>query len=240
MMHHLESAQHAQSGRQPHARRAPLSSRELGRLCVFRTSIEKMNFTASQLNAWLDDGALVIDVGCREKYLEHLLKPGLRYVGADVAGSPGVFIDLEIGLPFQDQSCDAVLALDVLEHVEHIHAAARELCRVSRDWVIIALPNMYEYLHRTFVAAGKMRNGKYGLPLEPPGDRHRWFFSYDDAQAFCRHIAGSEGFRVEVDFPHYPAWRRFPLQQLNWVARSLSLRPNLFARSYWCVLRRNR
>lgn len=240
MTNQLESAQPAQSGTHPRARRTPLRSRELGRLCTFRTSIEKMEFTASQLNAWLDDDALVIDVGCREKYLKQLLKPSLRYVGADVAGSPGVFIDLEVGLPFRNQSCDAVLALDVLEHLEHMHEAARELCRVSRDWVVIALPNMYEYLHRTFVAAGRMRNGKYGLPMEPPGDRHRWFFSYDEAQAFCRHIASSEGFRVEAEFPHYPASRRFPFQQINWVARSLSLRPNLFARSYWCVLRRNR
>ena len=210
----------------------------LPRHCDFRTLVEKAAFIGRVLTAYVPTGGSVLDVGCRERHLEGRLAASMQYIGADIAGSPDVFIDLEVGLPFKDRSCDAVIALDVLEHLNHVHTAARELCRVSRDVVVIALPNMYEYMNRAFVLTGQLQTGKYGLPVVNPPDRHRWFFSYLEAQTFCRHLAAEQHFRIEAEYAHYPAWRRFPVRQISWLARSLALRPNLFARSYWCVLRR--
>jgi hypothetical protein len=94
------------------------------------------------------------------------------------------------------RKADVVVALDVLEHTNAIHRAFDELCRVARRHVIIALPNQYEIHDRWSTVRGRNRSGKYGLPLEPPSDRHRWLFTFEEARAFCRHRADSAGWRV--------------------------------------------
>ena len=66
------------------------------------------------------------------------------------------------------------MALDVLEHTDDIYRANEELFRVARKNVIIALPNAYEVKGRLKFLIGRTLSGKYGLPLDPPSDRHRW------------------------------------------------------------------
>ena len=59
-------------------------------------------------------------------------RPG--YVNLDIAALPGVDLvrDLsQLPLPFPDESFEEVLALDILEHVDHV-AVMRELHRILR------------------------------------------------------------------------------------------------------------
>jgi hypothetical protein len=95
-----------------------------------------------------------------------------------------------------DGEADVVVALDVLEHTNTIHQAFDELCRVARCHFVVALPNQFEIHDRWATVRGRSRSGKYGLPLDPPSDRHRWLFSFEEAQSFCRHRAHSAGWRV--------------------------------------------
>jgi 2-polyprenyl-3-methyl-5-hydroxy-6-metoxy-1,4-benzoquinol methylase len=139
----------------------------------------------------------VLDVGCRTMELSKALAGHeVSYLGLDVRPPADIVADLDAAIPLDDQSVDLVVALDVLEHTNDLHHAFAELCRVARSHVLISLPNCYEIRLRTAIARGRPLGDKYGLPVEPPADRHRWFFSLDDARRFCSQRAAAEGWQV--------------------------------------------
>lgn len=131
----------------------------------------------------------ILDVGADQAYLKPLLTPETNYIGIDLNASELVqSVNLEReDFPFADGQFDCVLALDVLEHVDNIYEVFDSLCRVSSKYVIISLPNPWS----TMIAA--IQNGSYqegihlkfyGLPVDPPVDRHKWFFSASEAKRF--------------------------------------------------------
>lgn len=143
-------------------------------------------------------GGSVLDVGCDQCYLRrHLRRPDL-YIGVDLGPPADVVVNLDLEpLPFADGVFDTVVCTDVLEHLERIHAVFDGLCRIAREHVIISLPAPLNSLLAD-VAAGREGWKKfYGLPLEPPADRHRWFFGFEDARLFMTHRAKKAGWRIE-------------------------------------------
>jgi hypothetical protein len=167
---------------------------------------------------------VVLDVGCRSKELEQALdgRP-VRYLGLDVKSPAEIIADLNQGIPLPDREADVVVALDVLEHVDTIYDAFAELCRVARRHIVVSLPNAFVLDFRYRHLRGRV-SGKYGLPEEPPSDRHRWLFSLDDARRFCRHRAKLAGWRV-VEEAVVVGPRR---QRAEALVRTL---PNLLSRS---------
>jgi SAM-dependent methyltransferase len=152
----------------------------------------------------------VLDIGCDRAQLARHLPAGATYIGADMNDTADLVINLDRdNLPFLDASIDTVIAADVLEHLERLHAVFDELCRVARRRVIVSLPNPY----RSFILAaaeGKASTLKYyGLPADKPIDRHRWFFGARHAEAFIRERAARNGYEVEqldVEEHGCPAW----------------------------------
>ncbi|MBK7406570.1 MAG: methyltransferase domain-containing protein [Phycisphaerales bacterium] len=181
-------------------------------------------------------GGSVLDVGCGAGLLRgHVRRPEL-YTGVDFAGLADVTIDLERGvLPFADRSFDTVVATDVLEHLEAAHAMFDECCRVARSRVIISLPNpARNFLTEVFAGSGG-RMKYYGLPPENPGDRHRWFFGFEEAEAFVRAGAARNGLGVEqLDSSHDGCcyW-------LNGKGEDVLGSPNFKRGTLWAVLRRD-
>ena len=151
------------------------------------------------------EGARILDVGADECHLRQLMSPQTSYVGVGLGGSPDIVLNLEKQtLPFEDLSFGCVLCLDVLEHVDNPHHVFDELCRVSRRHVIISLPNPWAAFWGT-LTRGSYSEGRllkfYGLPEDPPEDRHKWFFSPREASEFIRHRAQKNGFEVmQVDY----------------------------------------
>lgn len=126
----------------------------------------------------------VLDVGCGNKDLKKYLSRDIEYVGIDVTGNPDVFVDLEKRkIPFPDDSFSCVVCTDVLEHLDNIHEVFDELLRVSNRYVIISLPNCHSASLKNIIRG---RDGLkfYGLPIEKPKDRHKWFFNYQEAEDF--------------------------------------------------------
>jgi hypothetical protein len=155
----------------------------------------KYRITAAMLS---DAAGTLLDVGARDRVLAGVL-PGnrIRYFSADVSSGCDYVIDLEAPLTFEDRQFDFVVALDVLEHVEHIHAAFRELARIAGVGLVVALPNMSALASRiAFLARGRMATRKYDLAPVHQGDRHRWLTVYDQMNAFIAAAASEAGFTL--------------------------------------------
>lgn len=142
----------------------------------------------------------ILDVGADECYLKEYLPAGVEYWGIGLGGNPDQQVNLETEkVPFPDNSFDCVLCLDVLEHIENIHEIFDELCRVSRHYVIVSLPNPWASFYTMILSKNYSREialKYYGLPLERPLDRHKWFFSGDEAENFIRYRANKNGMQV--------------------------------------------
>jgi Methyltransferase domain len=177
----------------------------------------------------------VLDVGCDVKYLSKMVQG--YYVGLDISGVPDVQANIEYGLPFQQKSFDAVVAFDVLEHCDRIHFVFDELCRVSRQYVVIGLPNIYEWHFRLSFIVGNRLSGKYGLACEPPSDRHRWLFTLSEAMNFVKQRGFLNGFSVIDEAFVYYKYRRLVPRLVTMMGRRISpTGASLFAYSYWVVL----
>ncbi len=101
-------------------------------------------------------GATVLDAGCGDGVLSVLLaKKGCHVTGVDIsepniaaakiyAQKEGVAVEFRTsdieGIPFPDRSFDYVVSSHVLEHVPDFEQGARELSRLARKEVFIAIP----------------------------------------------------------------------------------------------------
>ncbi len=151
-------------------------------LITFPTRSSRSAYVARRFAPQLQES--VLDVGCYEAALrDHL--PGIAYTGIDVAGKPDLVLDLEKAerLPFADGSFACVVCVDVLEHLDNLHAMFAELVRVSRRHVIVSLPNCWRDARRP-IERGQGGFAHYGLPAHKPQDRHKWFFSLTEARSF--------------------------------------------------------
>jgi SAM-dependent methyltransferase len=173
----------------------------------------------------------VLDVGSRTGNLARVMADGKsRYISLDIAAPADVIGDLDGGLPFADGAFDTAVALDVLEHTDGIHFAMRELMRVARRNLIVALPNAFELRGRLRVLRGRHVSGKYGLPVQPIRDRHRWFFGFTEARRFCEAATLSSGWVVKEQGALIGPRRR----RLSSLVRRM---PDLFAPTYLVWLR---
>ncbi len=165
-------------------------------------------------------GGLVIDVGCGPNEFGRRLReqfPTLSVIGydqyplsADVRRH-----DFETTpLPHGDGEADVVILSHVGEHIEKVHFVLEEVLRVGKSAVVV-LPNALTVFGLSRLFMGQRLGTLYGLPLVPPKDRHRWFFSARDAER----LIGSYAQRLRRPYdlvwfahPRVPAWlaRRGP------------------------------
>ncbi len=196
----------------------------------------------------------ILDVGADECHLRPFLPSGTQYTGIGLGGKPDLEINLEKEkIPFPDNHFDCVLCLDVLEHVENIHTLFDDLCRVSRRHVVISLPNawadFYNMLRLREYAPNRPMKF-YNLPLEPPQDRHKWFFSLDEANKFVEYRAAKNQMRViQMDNEAFTCdpieidgwgWRGFLRRQArHFLYRQNLNHDNLFTMGLWAVLEKD-
>ena len=145
----------------------------------------------------------ILDVGADQCGLKKFLPTSSEYVGTDRTGVADVSTDLEKEkLPFGDNSFDCVLCLDVLEHLDNIHNVFDELCRVTRKYLIISLPNPWAGF-MTMLRTGYYKHTQtpmkfYSLPpqLPHPHDRHKWFYGAHEAERFLLERGKMNGMKV--------------------------------------------
>lgn len=99
---------------------------------------------------------VLADIGCGTGALWSLLRgPFFRCIGVDAVRYPGLpddvefhAADLDAGLPLDDSSVDAAVAVEVIEHLENPRAFVRSLARIVRPggWVAVSTPNQLSAL----------------------------------------------------------------------------------------------
>lgn len=180
---------------------------------VYKNREERAEYTALKYEKFLKDR--VLDVGCWNKYLKKYLKKDVEYIGIDIAGNPDVFVDLEKQkIPFPDNSFNCVVCTDVLEHLDNIHEIFDELLRVTKKYVIISLPNCYSANIKDIIR-GRSGLKFYGLPLEKPETRHKWFFNYQEAEEFIMKRAEKNHAKaIEISTIEIKSFRNFILKIL--------------------------
>ncbi len=167
---------------------------------------EKAKWIKKQFKPIFKNIKSVLDVGCHTKWWwGKCLSREIRYISLDIAGEPDIYFDLDKGgkLPFEDNEFDLIIATDILEHLEDIHFVFDELCRVSRRYIIISLPN--PFLQVISALMGRKVAYGYGLPLERPKNRHRWFYTTEQAVNFIKYRSDKNKCKVSeilylVDF----------------------------------------
>jgi len=177
----------------------------------------------------------LLDVGCGSKYLQQCLPEGFDYTGLDVVPEADIHLDLDrVDIAFKDESFSTVVCTDVLEHLENFHSVFNRLIDLSSRYVLLSLPNCWNHaLH--LVISGRSSGDKYGLPLENPQDRHRWYFGCSEAKYFLTKTLNGKG--RKLDFYHYFGLSGRGLAQKT--ARLLFPRSryeNLFVHTLWAVL----
>lgn len=104
------------------------------------------------ITAISDKEISILDLGCGDGLLLSLLKDkGIIGKGLDISdeavaktknkGFEASVFDFSDRLPFADRTFDVVVSLDVLEHLYNPESLLREANRVSKDSVIIGVPN---------------------------------------------------------------------------------------------------
>jgi len=96
-------------------------------------------FVSKQLNCKCKT---ILDIGCQDLFFYNLIKNKHEVTLADINPKSELIKKEDIQkLSFEDKSFDIVLCQEVLEHLPNPIKAIAELKRVSREKIIITVPN---------------------------------------------------------------------------------------------------
>ncbi len=126
----------------------------------------------------------VLDIGCGDGLVLSLLaEKGIESRGIDISseavrkcherGLRAEIFDPSKPLPFNDNTFETVLLLDVLEHVYEPTLLLAEAVRISRNAVIISVPNFSSLPARIQVLRGQVPENNR------PGKGHVYWFTHD-------------------------------------------------------------
>jgi len=192
----------------------------------------------------------ILDVGADQCYLKEHLGNKVNYIGIGLSSDK---LDLKIDfekkpLPYKNNLFDVVLCCDVLEHLDNIHEIFDELCKVSKKYVIISLPNAHKsfwsyLIHGNYKGHQHQHLKFYGLPLEKPDDRHKWFFSTEEAKKFIQYRAEKNNMEIvqmDVEGNSSPkiSIKKLIFKFLFKKYSTILFNPNLYTGTLWAVLKK--
>ena len=106
--------------------------------------VRRVNVLSKRLSEQIPKNADVLDVGCGDGSIAseiHRLRPDVTVRGIDVLVRPVTKIKVMpfdgITFPFENNTFDVVMFVDVLHHTEEPERLLREALRVSRSYVLL-------------------------------------------------------------------------------------------------------
>jgi len=186
-------------------------------------------------------GLKILDLGCGDGLFLQLLKEarGIDGMGVDFsreaaakAAKRGVKIKVhniaQLPLPFPNGSFDCVVLLDVLEHLYFPEALLGEAVRISREDIIISVPNFNHLKARWQMLWGKVPENNV------PKKGHVYWFNHRGLQQLLK----KNGLRV-ADLQLNTYWENVSL--LGWFIKILAkLFPSVFALSFVIMAEKSR
>mgnify|MGYP001815387926 FL=1 len=104
----------------------------------------RLRVLSEQTLKLLPESGTVLDVGCGNGVISRLImdsRPQLSIQGIDVLKRPSCAIPMDIydgdHFPFEDNSIDTVMFMDVLHHTDDAMSLLKEAARVSRQSIVI-------------------------------------------------------------------------------------------------------
>jgi len=224
-------------------------------MAEYTDRISRQKYIAEKFANYLNGSVLNIGGG-GDKTLLKYCQPK-EYTELDISGEPDLLINLdkEYPLPIEDNRFDMVICTDVLEHLEEFHRVFSELIRITNQYIIISVPNAWKGFSiltnrniyngssgKPGIDVGKYRKF-YGLPLNKPIDRHRWFFSYTEAEEYFHQSATILSYTIIDEFPIGDSaitvkgtiYRNLMKLLFNSAAYK-----DWFYKTYWCIIEKQK
>ncbi len=180
-----------------------------------------------------DRGARVLDLGAGQGYVCKLLRDrgyddvhacDLREEEFKIRDVPFRVADLNDTLPYEDDSFDCVITLEVAEHVEHHDNYFRELLRVTRPGgrIILSTPNVQDLGSRLhFLTCGLTGAATRVFdPAKPAWYQHVNLLSLQQMLFYIEHNGGTIE-RIATNRFRNSALVLLPLYPLLWLAALL-------------------
>jgi 2-polyprenyl-6-hydroxyphenyl methylase/3-demethylubiquinone-9 3-methyltransferase len=198
----------------------------------------RMRYFDQIVGAW--QGRRVIDVGCGGGFMSvALAERGAQVRGVDPsegsiraarahADGLGLPLEFQVGageaLPMEDASADAVICVDVLEHVADLAQVVREFSRVLKPGGVL----LFDTINRTWLARLLVVHvGEDLLRLLPRGTHDPRMFI---KPAELRGLLGKSGFSnpslvglgpVAIDLHGSPVFRQLPTLQVMYMGSAV-------------------
>jgi 2-polyprenyl-3-methyl-5-hydroxy-6-metoxy-1,4-benzoquinol methylase len=160
--------------------------------------------------------ASILDVGCRDGALaDHF--PTADYWGADLLPNSngrvrivGDIVEMELTRRF-----DAIVACDILEHVDRPSDLFDRLVGATDRLLLVSLPTTYDLKSRFHFALSGRLGGKYEFVEQGSKDRHRWLMNRREILEFYRIKAAKHGLALRSFDLTYGSSRNRTLKALS-------------------------
>jgi len=141
----------------------------------------------------------ILDVGCRDASLADEF-PTAEYAGADLNSDTRGRVKYvgDIARISLDRKFDAVVALDVLEHLDNPSEVFDRLADAAQRIMLVSLPNTYDLKSRIQFVFTSGLGDKYRFLERTPTDRHRWLMNRAEISAFYAAKAARHGLTLQV------------------------------------------
>ncbi|HAN31057.1 MAG TPA: SAM-dependent methyltransferase [Myxococcales bacterium] len=133
----------------------------------------RIRVLSEYLASVLPQDAKVLDVGCGTGQMAQAfsaIRPDLRFKGIDILVRPETYMEVVefdgVTIPFEDDSFDAIMMVDVLHHTADPTVLLREANRVARESIVLKdqLLNGW-FSGPTLAFMDKVGNARHGVVL---------------------------------------------------------------------------